>query len=89
DILLARRGNESLLKLGIDALGMIGDPDAADFLDTWLRLSPSASIRVAAADALGAIGGKIALGKLRKRLDSNLEKDPRVVQAIKKALNVP
>jgi HEAT repeats/Domain of unknown function (DUF4157)/PBS lyase HEAT-like repeat len=93
DILMDRRDNEAILNLGIDALGMIGDPDAADFLDTWLRLSPSSSIRTSAADALGAIGakagGKIALGKLRKRLDSNLEKDPRVVQAIKKALKVP
>jgi HEAT repeat protein len=93
DILLDRRDNEAILNLGIEALGMIGDPDAADFLDTWLRLSPSSSIRTAAADALGAIGakagGKIALEKLRKRLDSNLEKDPRVLQAIKKALRVP
>ena len=78
---------------GIEALGAIADPDAADFLDTWLRLAPSGPIRIAAADALGAIGakpgGEVSLGKLRKRLDSNLEKDLNVIQAIRKALNVP
>src|SRR5262249_48165013 len=60
------RSDESILIHGINALGLIGDTEAVDYLDTWLRLSTNSSVRLAAADALGKIGGKIATSELQK-----------------------
>lgn len=82
--------NDDILLMNImNALGMIGDSKAVDYIDTWLRLSTNGSVRHAAADALGKIGGQNAIAKLKKRLDSKEEKNATVIQAIKAALKSP
>jgi HEAT repeat protein len=83
------RSDPGVLKNGMEALGLIADPAAVDSIDIWLRLSPDSSVRLAAAEALGKTGGKQALAKLQKRLESKQETDPKVLQAIKSALQIP
>lgn len=75
--------DDSIVIIGINALGMIGDIQAVDYIDAWLRAAAKSAVRIAAAKALGDIGGQKAITKLLNRLDSKLEKDLDVIQAIK------
>ncbi len=68
----------------VTALGEIGDGKAVDDLIIILEKYGTASVRKAAAIALGKIGGPKALAALKRRL--NQEKNVGVKAAIQKAL---
>jgi hypothetical protein len=71
---------------GLQTLGLIGDVEAVNYIDTWLRLGQKPAVRIAAATALGEIGGVKAITKLQNRLEPKQESDAQVIQAIKKAI---
>ena len=72
----------------MNALGKIGNSVAVFWLNALLKFHHTVMVRISSARALGRIGGKKALSKLRKRLKSKKEKDPRVIFAIRKALGL-
>jgi HEAT repeat protein len=80
------RNDESTLITGLQTLGLIGDVEAVNYIDTWLRLGQKPAVRIAAATALGEIGGVKAITKLQNRLEPKQESDAQVIQAIKKAI---
>jgi HEAT repeat protein len=63
-------GNEGVVE-AIRVLGVIGDPEVGVTLADLLRIAVDPEVQIAAVDALGAVGGPLAIRPLKQSLRSS------------------
>jgi HEAT repeat protein len=66
---LRERGNEAVVE-AIRVLGVVGDPEAGATLAELLRTSVDPEVQIAAVEALGSVGGPLAIRPLKQSLRS-------------------